>query len=36
MAGKRWIDTHAKPVSPHGITLLGDDLYSNQPLCTLA
>ena len=36
MAGKRWIDTHAKPVSPHGITLLGDDLSSNQPLCTLA
>src|SRR5713101_859751 len=36
VAGKRWIDKHAKHVAPHGITLLGDDLYSNQPLCKLA
>lgn len=36
VAGKRWIDQHAKQVAPHGITLLGDDLYSNQPLCQLA
>jgi hypothetical protein len=36
VAGKRWIDQHAKQVAPYGITLLGDDLYSNQPLCKLA
>jgi Transposase DDE domain len=36
VAGKRWIDQHAKHVAPHGVTLLGDDLYSNQPLCKLA
>jgi hypothetical protein len=35
-AGNRWIATHAKRVAPHGITLLGADLYSNQPLCKLA
>jgi hypothetical protein len=34
-AGKRWIDKHAKRIAPHGVTLLGDDLYSNQPLCAL-
>jgi hypothetical protein len=34
-AGKRWLHTHAAQVSPHGITFLGDDLYSNQPFCTL-
>jgi hypothetical protein len=34
-AGKRWIDKHAKRVAPHGVTLLGDDLYSNQPFCAL-
>ena len=22
-------------VAPHGVTLLGDDLYSNQPFCAL-
>ena len=32
VAGKRWIDTHAEQVAPSGVTLLGDDLYSNQPL----
>ena len=36
VAGKRWIDKHAKHVAPYGVTLLGDDLYSNQPLCKLA
>ena len=36
VAGKRWIAKHAKAVAPHGITLLGDDLYSNQPFCELA
>lgn len=35
-AGKRWIRAHAKEVAPQGVTLLGDDLYSNQPFCTLA
>jgi hypothetical protein len=34
-AGKRWLATHAKQVAPHGVTLLGDDLYSNQPFCEL-
>jgi hypothetical protein len=33
VAGKRWIDQHAKQIAPHGVTLRGDDLYSNQPLC---
>lgn len=36
VASKRWIDQYAKHISPHGVTLLGDDLYSNQPLCKLA
>ena len=34
-AGKRWLHTHAAQISPHGITFLGDALYSNQPFCTL-
>ena len=34
-AGKRWLAKHAKQVAPHGVTLLGDDLYSNQPFCKL-
>ena len=34
-AGKRWLRTHAEQVAPHGVTLLGDDLYSNQPFCAL-
>jgi len=34
-AGKRWLATHAAPPAPHGVTFLGDDLYSNQPLCAL-
>ncbi len=35
-AGKRWLVKHAASLAPHGITVLGDDLYSNQPLCALA
>ena len=34
-AGKRWLATHAAQVAPYGVTLLGDDLYSNQPFCEL-
>ena len=34
-AGKRWLAKHAKQIAPHGVTLLGDDLYSDQPLCEL-
>ena len=34
-AGTRWIHQHAAHVAPHGVTLLGDDLYSNQPFCAL-
>ena len=36
VAGTRWMDTHAKHVAPDGVTLLGDDLSRNQPLCALA
>ena len=36
VASKRWIDKHAEHVAPYGVTLLGDDLYSHQPLCQLA
>jgi hypothetical protein len=32
VAGKRWLDKNAKHGAPHGVTLLGDALYSNQPL----
>jgi hypothetical protein len=34
-AAKRWLAKHAEPVAPYGVTLLGDDLYSNQPFCAL-
>jgi hypothetical protein len=34
-ASKRWLGKHAEQVAPHGVTLLGDDLYSNQPFCAL-
>ena len=34
-AAKRWLAKHAEQVAPHGVTLLGDDLYSNQPFCEL-
>lgn len=36
MAGKRWIQKHAKTFAPYQVTLLGDDLYSKQPWCALA
>ncbi len=35
-AGKRWINQYAATLVPHQVTLLGDDLYSKQPLCSLA
>jgi hypothetical protein len=34
-AGKRWLSKHAERLAPHGVTFLGDDLYSNQPFCAL-
>ena len=35
MAAKRWVKRQAKQFKAYGVTLLGDDLYSNQPLCQL-
>ena len=35
-AGGRWIDQWGPRYAPWGITLLGDDLYSNQPYCQKA
>ena len=35
-AAKRWIKFQAGHFEPHRVTLLGDDLYSNQPLGELA
>lgn len=35
-AGKRWIQHHAATLAPHHVTLLGDDLYSKAPFCSLA
>jgi hypothetical protein len=35
-AGKRWMTHHAAPLVPHHVTLLGDDLYSKEPFCSLA
>jgi len=32
-AAKRWISMHAARFQPQSLTLLGDDLYSHQPLC---
>lgn len=32
-AAKRWIDQCGEPYRAHQVTLLGDDLYSRQPLC---
>lgn len=32
-AAKRWISAHSPRLQPQAITLLGDDLYSHQPLC---
>lgn len=35
MAAKRWVKQQARQFKPHSVSLLGDDLYSNQPLCQL-
>jgi hypothetical protein len=35
MAAKRWVKQQASQFKPESVTLLGDDLYSNQPLCQL-
>lgn len=32
-AFKRWIAAHAERYQPYGMTVLGDDLYSCQPIC---
>jgi hypothetical protein len=34
-AAKRWITQHAPVYGALGITILGDDLYCRQPLCSL-
>jgi hypothetical protein len=34
-AAKRWINAHAQQFKDIEVTLLGDDLYSHQPLCEL-
>ncbi len=36
VAAKRWVMRHADLFEPGSITLLGDDLYSRQPMCELA
>jgi len=35
MAAKRWVKQQSELFKPGSVTLLGDDLYSNQPLCQL-
>lgn len=35
MAAQRWVKQQAHQFKPDSVTLLGDDLYSNQPLCQL-
>jgi hypothetical protein len=35
MAAKRWVKQQAQQFKPYRVILLGDDLYSNQPLCEL-
>lgn len=32
-AGKRWLARNASRLAHHAVTLLGDDLYCNQPFC---
>jgi hypothetical protein len=32
-ASKRWLARHAARLAQHAVTLLGDDLYCNQPFC---
>lgn len=33
-AFKRWLATHASHYAKHGVSVLGDDLYSYQPICS--
>lgn len=35
-AGKRWLRQHGATLASHQVTLLGDDLYSKEPFCSLA
>ena len=35
-AAKRWIQRHANIFTPGKMTLLGDDLYSRQPMCEVS
>jgi hypothetical protein len=35
MAAKRWLNQYADSYKEFGITILGDDLYSRQPICKL-
>jgi hypothetical protein len=32
-AAKRWIAAHGREFQGQAVTLLGDDLYSRQPMC---
>lgn len=32
-AGKRWLRSNGRKLSPLGITILGDDLYAHEPMC---
>jgi len=34
-AGKRWVEHSGPKYAPLGVTILGDDLYSRQPFCSL-
>lgn len=34
-AFKRWLDQHGKTYAEHKCTILGDDLYCDQPICVL-
>jgi hypothetical protein len=34
-AGKRWLDKHGDRLKAIGVTILGDDLYSRQPMCEM-
>jgi hypothetical protein len=34
-ATKRWVKQYGQELAAYSVTLLGDDLYSNQPLCEL-
>ena len=34
-AAKRWLQNRGEKYSCMGVTVLGDDLYCNQPICTL-